>query len=62
MVSDDQKPFYEAGLTNILHIISSPFPSVWHTLEDNMESLDMDTINQLNKIIRVLVYGYLNNQ
>ena len=61
MVQDDQVPFHEAGVRNILHMIPSPFPSVWHKLSDNFEALDMGTIEYLNKIVRVIVYGYLNS-
>ena len=59
MVSDDQIPFHENGLRKILHMIASPFPSVWHTLNDNGDALDITTIKYLNKIMRVIVYGYL---
>ena len=59
MVSDDQIPFHENGLRKILHMIASPFPSVWHTLNDNGDALDISTIKYLNKIMRVIVYGYL---
>jgi glutaminyl-peptide cyclotransferase len=30
-IEDDHLPFLERGV-NILHIIASPFPNVWHTL------------------------------
>ena len=60
MIQDDQVPFYDSGLRNILHMIASPFPSVWHKLSDNIEALDMNTIDYLNKFLRVFVYGYLN--
>ena len=60
MIQDDQVPFYNLGVRKILHLISSPFPSVWHSLEDNFDALNMNTIVYLNKILRVFVYGYLN--
>ena len=60
MIQDDQIPFYNLGVRKILHMIASPFPSVWHTLGDNSDALDMRTIDYLNKILRVFVYGYLN--
>lgn len=31
-IEDDHLPFLERGV-NILHIIASPFPTVWHTLK-----------------------------
>ena len=55
-----QVPFYKLGVKRILHMISYPFPSVWHTLNDNYQALDFQTIEYLSKILRVFVYGYLN--
>ncbi|EGP87101.1 unnamed protein product [Zymoseptoria tritici ST99CH_1A5] len=42
-VSDDHLPFMARGV-DILHIITSPFPKVWHKMEDDGEHLDMDTV------------------
>ena len=58
-IQDDQLPFYNLGMKRIIHMIASPFPRVWHTLDDNSDALDMETISYLNKIVRVIVYGYL---
>lgn len=44
----------------VLHLISSPFPEVWHTMDDNEENLDETTIDNLNKIIQVFVLEYLH--
>ena len=57
---DDHTPFLEQGLRRALHVISDPFPQVWHTLEDNMEHLDYETIDRINRIIRIFVAEYLN--
>ena len=35
MIQDDQVPFYNLGVRKILHMIASPFPSVWHKQDDN---------------------------
>lgn len=43
----------------IVHFISFPFPTEWHTEGDNLELLDMDTIANLNKITQVFVAEYL---
>lgn len=59
-ISDDHLPFQKFGLSRILHLISDPFPSVWHTLKDDEDSLDQPSINIINKILRVFVYGYLH--
>jgi len=44
----------------ILHMISYPFPSVWHTAADNEAALSYPTINNINKILRVFVVEYLH--
>jgi hypothetical protein len=44
----------------VLHLIASPFPEVWHTMDDNEENLDESTIDNLNKIIQVFVMEYLH--
>ncbi|PPJ58965.1 hypothetical protein CBER1_04114 [Cercospora berteroae] len=43
MVEDDHLPFMARGV-EILHIITSPFPQVWHTINDDGEHLDMPTV------------------
>jgi glutaminyl-peptide cyclotransferase len=42
-----------------MHLISVPFPQVWHTPGDNANALDDDTIENLATIIRVFVARYL---
>ncbi|EME49613.1 hypothetical protein DOTSEDRAFT_20047 [Dothistroma septosporum NZE10] len=42
-VEDDHVPFMARGV-EILHIITNPFPSVWHTIKDDGEHLDLDTV------------------
>jgi glutaminyl-peptide cyclotransferase len=42
-VEDDHVPFMARGV-EILHLITSPFPRVWHTMEDDGEHLDGDTV------------------
>ena len=59
MVQDDQKPFYEQGLRQILHMIATPFPRVWHTLQDNREALHLPTLDYISKIVRLLTYSLL---
>ncbi|KAG7465760.1 hypothetical protein MATL_G00156970 [Megalops atlanticus] len=57
-VEDDHKPFLNRGV-RVLHLIPTPFPSVWHTFDDNEQNLDRATIQNLNKIIQVFVLEYL---
>lgn len=42
-VEDDHVPFMARGV-EILHIITSPFPRTWHTMNDDGEHLHMDTV------------------
>lgn len=43
VIEDDHIPFITRGV-EILHIIPSNFPPVWHTMEDDGEHLDIDTV------------------
>ena len=36
---------------NILHIIPSPFPPVWHTMQDDGEHLDSASVQDWAKIV-----------
>ena len=42
MIGDDHVPFMARGV-DVLHLIPSPFPPVWHKMSDDGEHLDMDT-------------------
>ena len=42
MIGDDHVPFMARGV-DVLHLIPSPFPPVWHRMSDDGEHLDMDT-------------------
>lgn len=50
VIEDDHLPFYEKGVPT-LHLITSPFPDVWHTIDDNFENLSQDNINKWAVII-----------
>jgi glutaminyl-peptide cyclotransferase len=49
-VEDDHVPFMARGV-EILHIIPSPFPRVWHEMTDDGDHLDMDTVEDWAKIV-----------
>ena len=49
-VQDDHVPFMARGV-EILHIIPSPFPRVWHHISDDGEHLDMDTVEDWTKLV-----------
>lgn len=57
-VEDDHRPFLNKGV-RVLHLIPTPFPSVWHTFDDNEQNLDRPTIQNLNKVMQVFVLEYL---
>ncbi|OWA53212.1 Glutaminyl-peptide cyclotransferase [Hypsibius exemplaris] len=58
-VDDDYRPFIEKGV-KILHLVSWPFPTVWHKLADNLDALHYDTVDDILKILRVYLCEYLN--
>lgn len=59
MIEDDHVPFFRRGV-KILHLITSPFPSVWHKDSDNYSALDFPTIRNLTKMFKVFVSEYFN--
>lgn len=50
MIQDDHVPFMERGV-EVLHMIPSPFPSVWHTADDDAEHLDGPTVEDWATLI-----------
>jgi len=42
-IEDDHIPFMAKGV-EVLHLIPSPFPAVWHKVEDDGEHLDLPTV------------------
>ena len=49
MVLDDHVPFMKRGV-EVLHIIPTPFPRVWHEMDDDGDHLDLDTVNDWAKL------------
>ena len=49
-VEDDHVPFMARGV-DILHIIPTPFPPVWHSMLDDGAHLDMPTVNDWCRIV-----------
>ncbi|KAJ6490587.1 glutaminyl-peptide cyclotransferase-like protein [Mycena vitilis] len=58
-IGDDHVPFLEKGV-DILHLITSPFPSVWHTVRDDASALHMPTLRRWNVLFRVFMSEYLH--
>ncbi|KAI9588819.1 glutaminyl-peptide cyclotransferase-like isoform X1 [Glossina fuscipes] len=57
-LQDDHTPFLKRGVP-ILHIIPLPFPSFWHTVEDNESVIDYVTTENLARIVRLFTMQYL---
>ncbi|KAI5116851.1 hypothetical protein M0805_006805 [Coniferiporia weirii] len=60
-IEDDHIPFMQRGVS-ILHVITNPFPHVWHTLKDDASALDLETMKRWNLIMRVFMCEYLGLQ
>ncbi|KAG9191633.1 glutaminyl-peptide cyclotransferase [Alternaria panax] len=58
-ISDDHLPFMSQGV-EILHVIPSPFPRVWHTMEDDGAHLDGETVRDWCKIVGAFVLEWLD--
>ncbi|KAL3874950.1 hypothetical protein ACJMK2_037898 [Sinanodonta woodiana] len=57
-IEDDHIPFLNRGVP-ILHLISYPFPSVWHQMADDESHLNHDVSDNINRILRTFVSNYL---
>ena len=56
-VEDDHTPFLQRDVP-VIHVIPERFPDVWHTFADNFDAVDMDTVRDFNKILRLFVLKY----
>lgn len=59
VVSDDHLPFMARGV-EVLHIIPSPFPRVWHTIDDDGPHLDGDTVQDWAKMVTAFVGEWMD--
>lgn len=59
MIQDDHIPFMARGV-EILHLIPSNFPSVWHTMEDSGENLDIPTTEDWARIVTVFLSEWMD--
>ncbi|XP_020784281.1 glutaminyl-peptide cyclotransferase-like a [Boleophthalmus pectinirostris] len=57
-VQDDHIPFLLRGVP-VLHVIATPFPQFWHTLDDTEENMHRPTVENLTKILAVFLAEYL---
>ncbi|KAK7104861.1 glutaminyl-peptide cyclotransferase-like [Littorina saxatilis] len=52
LIEDDHLPFLTRGVP-IVHLITSPFPNVWHQPTDDLAALDFDRIENLARVLRI---------
>ncbi|CAM5173290.1 unnamed protein product [Eretmochelys imbricata] len=57
-VEEDHVPFLRKGVP-VLHLIATPFPWVWHTMEDTEQNLHPQTVENLCKILAAFLAKYL---
>ncbi|XP_066494222.1 glutaminyl-peptide cyclotransferase-like protein [Tiliqua scincoides] len=57
-VEDDHVPFLRRGVP-VLHLIATPFPKVWHTMEDTEANLHPPTVGNFCKILAAFLAEYL---
>ncbi|KAI1141830.1 peptidase family M28-domain-containing protein [Hypoxylon sp. FL0543] len=58
-IEDDHIPFMARGVP-VLHVIASPFPQVWHTMDDDGAHLDMPTVHDWAKIVTAFALEWLD--
>lgn len=58
-VQDDHVPFMARGV-EVLHIIPTPFPHVWHTLNDDAAHLDIPTVEDWAKMVTAFVGEWMD--
>ncbi|KAL2016282.1 hypothetical protein VTK56DRAFT_3910 [Thermocarpiscus australiensis] len=60
-IGDDHVPFMARGAP-VLHIIPSPFPKVWHTMDDDGEHLDIPTVKDWARIVTAFTLEWMDVQ
>jgi glutaminyl-peptide cyclotransferase len=58
-LKDDHIPFLLRGV-GILHLIPIPFPSTWHTLQDDGEHLHGPTVRDWSKILTAFTMEWMD--
>jgi glutaminyl-peptide cyclotransferase len=58
-IQDDHLPFMARGV-EILHMIPNPFPTVWHTPNDDAEHLDIDTCEDWAKLVTAFAAEWMD--
>ncbi|KAI8623966.1 glutaminyl-peptide cyclotransferase [Xylariaceae sp. FL1651] len=57
-IADDHVPFMIRGVP-VLHVIPTPFPPTWHTMDDDADHLDPDTIDDWARILAAFAAEWL---
>ncbi|KAG6004616.1 hypothetical protein E4U21_000892 [Claviceps maximensis] len=58
-IEDDHIPFMMRGV-DILHLIPSPFPGVWHKMTDDGDHLDLPTVRDWARIVTAFAAEWLD--
>jgi glutaminyl-peptide cyclotransferase len=58
-IEDDHVPFMKRGV-EILHMIPSPFPHVWHEITDDGEHLDTDTVEDWTRLVTAFTAEWMD--
>ncbi|KAL1612045.1 hypothetical protein SLS60_000268 [Paraconiothyrium brasiliense] len=58
-IADDHLPFLARGV-EVLHIIPSPFPHVWHDISDDGEHLDMETVEDWTRLVTAFTAEWMD--
>ncbi|KAI8691572.1 Peptide hydrolase [Fusarium sp. Ph1] len=60
-IDDDHRPFMQRGV-EILHIIPTPFPIMWHKMGDDGENLDLPTVRDWARITTAFAVEWMGIQ
>ena len=58
-IQDDHIPFMARGV-EVLHMIPTPFPRVWHQMSDDGEHLDLPTVEDWSRMITAFVGEWMD--
>lgn len=58
-IEDDHLPFMARGV-EILHIIPTPFPRVWHNMDDDGEHLDINTVKDWSLLVTAFAAEWMD--
>jgi hypothetical protein len=58
-VEDDHIPFLVRGVS-ILHVIPTPFPAFWHTMDDDAAHVDIPTVRDWAKIFSAFTAEWMD--